>query len=150
MSSHPKSVLFLCTGNSARSILAECLADRLGEGRIRAASAGSHPKGEVHPLTLETLRGYGYDTTGLRSKSWDEFTGAGAPRFDVIVTVCDQAAGEACPIWPGHPVQVHWSIEDPAAVEGTSAERRSAFERVYRELERRIAGLARVPPRDER
>ena len=150
MSSHPKSVLFLCTGNSARSILAECLADRLGEGRIRASSAGSHPKGEVHPLTLETLRGYGYDTTGLRSKSWDEFTGPGAPRFDVIVTVCDQAAGEACPVWPGHPVQVHWSIEDPAAVEGTSDERRAAFERVYRELERRIEELARMPPREER
>jgi arsenate reductase len=145
MSSNPCNVLFLCTGNSARSILAECLANRLGEGRIRAFSAGSHPKGEVHPLSLETLQSYGYDTSGLRSKSWDEFTKPGAPRFDVIVTVCDQAAGEACPIWPGHPVQAHWSIEDPAAAEGTEDERRSAFERVYRELARRIEGLARIP-----
>ena len=145
MPSKPCNVLFLCTGNSARSILAECLANRLGEGRIRASSAGSHPKGEVHPLTLEMLQRYGYDTSGLRSKSWDEFTEPGAPRFDVIVTVCDQAAGKACPIWPGHPIQAHWSIEDPAAAEGTPDERRSAFERVYRELERRIEGLARIP-----
>lgn len=145
MPSKPCDVLFLCTGNSARSILAECLANRLGEGRIRAFSAGSHPKGEVHPLTVETLHSYGYDTSGLRSKSWDEFSAPGAPPCDVIVTVCDQAAGEACPIWPGHPVQAHWSIEDPAAAEGTPGERRSAFERAYRELERRIEGLARIP-----
>ena len=145
MASDPCNVLFLCTGNSARSILAECLANRLGEGRIRAWSAGSHPKGEVHPLTLETLRKYGYDTSGLRSKSWDEFTAPGAPHFDVIVTVCDQAAGEACPIWPGHPVQAHWSIEDPAAATGDPEERRRAFARVYRELERRIEALARLP-----
>jgi arsenate reductase len=138
-------VLFLCTGNSARSILAECLANHLGGGRIRARSAGSHPKGEVHPLTLETLRGHGYDVSGLRSKSWDEFARAGAPRFDLIVTVCDQAAGEACPIWPGHPVQAHWRIEDPAAAGGAPEERRRAFERVYRELERRIEGLVRLP-----
>jgi protein-tyrosine-phosphatase len=145
MSSRPCNVLFLCTGNSARSILAECLANRLGAGRIRAFSAGSHPKDEVHPLTLETLRSHGYDTAGLRSKSWEEFAESGAPRFDVIVTVCDQAAGEACPIWTGHPVQAHWSIEDPAAAQGTADERRAAFERAYRELERRIAGLARLP-----
>jgi len=145
MTDDPCNVLFLCTGNSARSIMAECLANRLGEGRLRAWSAGSHPKGEVHPLTLETLRRYGYDTSGLRSKSWDEFTGPGAPHFDVIVTVCDQAAGEACPIWPGHPVQAHWSIEDPAAVEGEVYERRWAFEHVYRELERRIKRFARIP-----
>jgi arsenate reductase len=145
MPSQPCNVLFLCTGNSARSILAECLANRLGGGRLRAFSAGSHPKGAVHPLSLEMLRSHGYDTSGLRSKSWDEFTEPGAPRFDVIVTVCDQAAGEACPIWPGHPVQAHWSIEDPAAAEGTADEKRSAFERAYRELERRIEGLARIP-----
>lgn len=141
----PCNVLFLCTGNSARSILAECLANRLGEGRVRAWSAGSHPKGEVHPLTLEILGKYGHDTSGLRSKSWDEFAGPGAPRFDVIVTVCDQAAGEACPLWPGHPVQAHWSIEDPAATEGERWERRTAFERVYRELERRIKAFVRLP-----
>ena len=139
------NVLFLCTGNSARSILAECLANRLGEDHIRAWSAGSHPKGEVHPLTLETLRRYGYDTSALRSKSWDEFAGPDAPHFDVIVTVCDQAAGEACPLWPGHPVQVHWSIEDPAAAEGERWERLAVFERVYRELERRIEDFARLP-----
>ncbi len=137
-------VLFLCTGNSARSIMAECLANRLGQG-IGARSAGSHPKGEVHPLTLEVLRGHGHDTSGLRSKSWEEFAGPGAPSFDVIVTVCDQAAREACPVWPGHPVQAHWSVEDPAAVGGESETRRRAFERVYRELERRIEALARLP-----
>lgn len=139
------NVLFLCTGNSARSILAESLANRRGEGCIRAWSAGSHPKGVVHPLTLELLQKYGYETSGLHSKSWDEFTELGAPRFDLIVTVCDQAAGEACPIWPGHPVQAHWSIEDPAAAKGKSSERRGAFERVYRELKRRIEGLERLP-----
>ena len=138
-------VLFLCTGNSARSVMAECLANRHGEGRGRACSAGSHPKGEVHPLTLEVLRGHGHDTSGLRSKSWEEFAGPGAPRCDVVVTVCDQAAGEACPVWPGHPVQAHWSIEDPAAVGGEPEARRRAFERVYRELERRIEALARLP-----
>lgn len=145
MKSDPWNVLFLCTGNSARSILAESLANRLGEGRIRAWSAGSHPKGEVHPLTLETLRKYGYDTSGLRSKSWDEFTRPEAPHFAVIVTVCDQAAGEACPTWPGQPVQAHWSIEDPAAAGGDRAERLRVFERVCRELERRIQALARLP-----
>jgi protein-tyrosine-phosphatase len=138
-------VLFLCTGNSARSVMAECLANRYGAGRLRARSAGSHPKGEVHPLTLDVLRGHGHDTSGLRSKSWDEFARPEAPRLDVIVTVCDQAAGEACPVWPGHPVQAHWSIEDPAAVTGEPEERRRAFERVYRELERRIEALARLP-----
>ncbi len=145
MENGPCTVLFLCTGNSARSILAECLANRLGEGRVHAWSAGSHPKGEVHPLTLETLRRYGYETSGLRSKSWDEFTAPDAPRFDVIVTVCDQAAGEACPVWPGHPVQAHWSIEDPAAAEGERYERRWAFEHVYLELERRIKSFVRLP-----
>jgi arsenate reductase len=99
----------------------------------------------VHPLTLETLRKYGYDTSGLRSKSWDEFTRPEAPHFAVIATVCDQAAGEACPVWPGHPVQAHWSIEDPAAASGDRAERLRAFERVYRELERRIHALTRLP-----
>jgi arsenate reductase len=138
-------VLFLCTGNSARSILAECLANRLGEGRIRAYSAGSHPKGAVHPLTLETLRKYGFDTSELRSKAWDEFARPDAPRLDLVVTVCDQAAGESCPVWPGHPAQAHWSIEDPAAAVGEPYERRWAFERAYRELERRIRAFARLP-----
>jgi arsenate reductase len=138
-------VLFLCTGNSARSIMAESLANRSDGGSLHARSAGSHPRGEVHPLTLETLRERGHSLAGLRSKSWQEFAGPGAPRFDVIVTVCDQAAGEACPVWPGHPVQAHWSIEDPAAATGNPEERRRAFARVYRELERRIEALARLP-----
>jgi arsenate reductase len=112
---------------------------------VQAWSAGSHPKGAVHPLTLETLRGHGYDTSKLRSKSWDEFAGPAAPHFDLVVTVCDQAAGEACPVWPGHPVQAHWSIEDPAAAEGTREERLRTFERVYGELERRIAPLVNLP-----
>jgi protein-tyrosine-phosphatase len=138
-------VLFLCTGNSARSILAECLANRAGAERLQAASAGSRPKGEVHPLALDLLRAHGHETAGLRSKSWEEFARPGAPRFDLVVTVCDQAAGEACPVWPGHPVQTHWSIEDPAAAQGEPGERQAAFERVYRELERRIDALARLP-----
>jgi len=133
------NVLFLCTGNSARSILAECIANRLGGGRVRASSAGSQPKGEVHPLSLEVLREHGYETGELRSKSWDEFAQPGAPHFDRIVTVCDQAAAEACPVWPGHPAQTHWSIEDPAAATGSLAERRASFEQAYRELERRVA-----------
>jgi arsenate reductase (thioredoxin) len=145
MTEESRAVLFLCTGNSARSVMAECLANRYGEGRLWAQSAGSHPKGEVHPLTLATLREHGHSVSGLHSKSWDEFARPEAPRFDVIVTVCDQAAGEACPIWPGHPVQAHWSIEDPAAVTGEPEVRRRAFERVYRELERRIEALARLP-----
>lgn len=139
------NVLFLCTGNSARSILAECLANRAGGERLRAASAGSRPKGEVHPLALALLRARGHETAGLRSKSWEEFARPGAPRFDLVVTVCDQAAGEACPVWPGHPVQAHWSIEDPAAAQGDLGERQAAFERVYRELEGRIEALAFLP-----
>jgi arsenate reductase len=139
------NVLFLCTGNSARSVLAECLANRLGEGRLRAWSAGSHPRAEIHPLTREILQEHGHDTSNLRSKSWDELAGPGAPRFDLVVTVCDRAAGETCPVWPGHPVQAHWSIEDPAAASGERRERLRAFERAYREIERRIAALARLP-----
>jgi arsenate reductase len=145
MSEQTYDVLFLCTGNSARSILAEALLKRLGGGRFRAHSAGSQPKGQVHPLALALLAEAGHDGSGLRSKSWDEFTGPDAPHFDVIVTVCDQAAGEACPLWPGHPVQAHWSIEDPAAAEGERWERRAAFERVYHELERRIEAFVRLP-----
>jgi arsenate reductase len=141
----PLVVLFLCTGNSARSVLAECLANRLGAGRIRAFSAGSRPKGEVHPLTLETLRRHGHPTAGLRSKGWDAFAEPGAPRLDLVVTVCDQAAGEACPIWPGQPVTAHWSLEDPAAAAGDLAARRGAFEDTYRELARRIERLVRLP-----
>ncbi len=139
MAERPASVLFLCTGNSARSILAEALLNRDGGGRFRAFSAGSFPKGAVHPMALELLQERGFPVEGLRSKSWDEFAGADAPPLDLIVTVCDNAAGEAYPIWPGNPARAHWGIADPAAVEGV--EQRAAFEEAYRLLEARIADL---------
>ena len=139
MGERPASVLFLCTGNSARSILAEALLNRDGGGRFRAFSAGSFPKGAVHPMALALLRDRGFPVAGLRSKSWDEFAGAGAPPLDLIVTVCDNAAGETCPVWPGHPARAHWGIADPAAVEGDG--QRAAFEEAYRLLEARIADL---------
>lgn len=130
------NVLFLCTGNSARSIIGEVLTNHYGEGRFRAYSAGSNPKGEVHPMAIETLGGLGYDTSGLRSKSWNEFTGSDAPQFDFIFTVCDNAAGESCPLWLGHPMTAHWGIEDPAAVEGDG--QRQAFINAISYLRRRI------------
>ena len=142
--SEPASALFLCTGNSARSILAEALLNRLGEGRWRGFSAGSFPKGEVHPMALQVLAGHGFPTAGLRSKSWDEFAGAGAPRLDLVVTVCDNAAGEACPIFPGTPARLHWGLADPAAVEG--AGQRAAFEAAYDELEARISAFLAGQP----
>jgi protein-tyrosine-phosphatase len=132
------NALFLCTGNSARSILAEVILNRLGAGRFRAYSAGSHPKGEVNPLALALLRERGDDVGGLRSKSWDEFARPGAPMLDFVFTVCDAAAGEACPLWPGQPVTAHWGVEDPAAVIGSLDEQRRAFQRVYAVLEQRI------------
>ena len=130
------NVLFLCTGNSARSIMAEKLLEHWGTGRFRAFSAGSFPKGEVHPLALETLTRMHLPTAGLRSKSWDEFAGPGAPPLHFVFTVCDRAANEVCPVWPGHPATAHWGIADPAAVEG--ADERRAFARAFRELEARI------------
>lgn len=136
--------LFLCTGNSARSILAEAILDRLGGGRFRAHSAGSFPKGDVHPMALEVLRERGYDTADLRSKSWDEFAKPGAPSLDFVFTVCDNAAGEACPVWPGHPPTAHWGVEDPAAFEGPAEGQRDLFGRVYRELERRIEAFVEL------
>lgn len=139
-----RHVLFLCTGNSARSILAEAILGRLGAGRFRAHSAGSHPKGRVHPMALELLHERGYETAGLRSKNWEEFAGPGAPSLDFVFTVCDDAAGEACPVWPGRPVTTHWGVADPAAFEGREPERRWLFRRVYRELERRIELLTRL------
>lgn len=141
--SAPLTVLFLCTGNSARSILAEALLNRMGEGRFRAFSAGSHPKGEPHPMALEVLQAHGFSTEGLRSKSWSEFAGAGAQPIDLIVTVCDDAAGEACPVWPGRPITAHWGIEDPARVEG--AGQREAFETALRYLHNRISLLLALP-----
>ncbi|MFA6122201.1 MAG: arsenate reductase ArsC [Sphingomonas sp.] len=143
MSERIYNVLILCTGNSARSILAEVLLNTLGRGRFRGFSAGSFPKGAVHPMALEVLRASGMSTEGLRSKSWDEFSGPDAPAIDIIITVCDNAAGEVCPIWPGHPVTAHWGIEDPAAVEGEG--QRHAFETAMRYLSNRINLLLALP-----
>jgi len=137
-------VLFLCTGNSARSILAEAILSRLGAGRFCAYSAGSYPKGEVHPLALEVLQERGYDISGFRSKSWDEFAKQGAPALDFVFTVCDNAAGEACPVWPGQPMTAHWGVEDPAAFEGPEEKQLWVFRRSYAELERRIELFANL------
>jgi arsenate reductase len=141
----PYHTLFLCTGNSARSLMAECALGRWGGERFRAASAGSHPKGAPHPLALELLRAYGYDVSKLRSKSWDEFAAPGAPPLDFVFTVCDRARGEACPVWPGQPVTAHWGCDDPAAAEGSHEERLRVFRRVYSELENRIKIFAALP-----
>ena len=138
-----QTVLFLCTGNSARSIMAEALVNARGAGRFRAFSAGSHPKGQVHRMALETLRRHDVPVDGLRSKSWNEFAAPDAPVVDLVVTVCDHAAAEICPIWPGHPTKVHWSIADPASAEGTEGDRDRAFEDAYQALEARIAALLR-------
>jgi arsenate reductase len=134
----PLNVLFLCTGNSARSILAEYILNRLGEGRFRGYSAGSFPKGQVNPLAVSLLAEQGFDTAGLRSKSWSEFAAPDAPAMDFVFTVCDQAAGEICPIWPGHPITAHWGIPDPAAVDGSLPDAMLAFREAFRILERRI------------
>ncbi|HTN27368.1 MAG TPA: arsenate reductase ArsC [Burkholderiales bacterium] len=132
------NVLFLCTGNSARSILAEAYLNAAGKGRFRAYSAGSHPAGKVNPLALDLLARNHLDTTGLRSKSWDEFARPGAPKLDFVFTVCDNAAGEVCPIWPGQPMTAHWGVADPAAVEGTDEAKHRAFMRAFTELSARI------------
>lgn len=145
MSAATRNTLFLCTGNSARSILAESLLNDLGRGRFRAWSAGSHPKGEVHPLALATLERLHLPASGYRSKSWDEFTAPGAPVFDFIFTVCDNAAGEACPFWPGQPVTAHWGVPDPAAVDGSMEQQRKAFLDVAMTLRRRIELFLALP-----
>jgi arsenate reductase len=142
------NVLFLCTGNSARSILSEVLLNERGQGQFRASSAGSHPAGRVNPYALELLQKMGWSTDGLRSKSWDEFSGPGAPRLDFVFTVCDNAAGEVCPFWPGQPVTAHWGIPDPAAVEGTHDQKLSAFEDAFRILDRRIGAFLGLPIRN--
>ena len=139
------NVLFLCTGNSARSILAEAYLNAAGRGRFTAYSAGSHPGGKVNPLALELLEKNRIDTAGLRSKSWDEFARPGAPLLDFVFTVCDNAAGEVCPIWPGQPISAHWGVKDPAAVEGSHDERRKAFLRAFTELSARINLLLALP-----
>ncbi len=139
------NVLFLCTGNSARSILAEALLNHLGGDNFRAYSAGSHPKGQVHPLALELLRAANLPADGARSKSWDEFADATSPRLDVIITVCDNAAAKVCPVWPCKPAKAHWGLPDPAAVLGTEAQRRAAFGETLAELERRIRQFIAQP-----
>jgi arsenate reductase len=138
MTENIKNVLFLCTGNSARSILAEALIDHWGQGRFKGYSAGSYPKGAVNPLAIELLSQFGMPTDSMRSKSWDEFAVPGAPVMDFVFTVCDQAAGEQCPIWPGHPITAHWGVPDPAAVEGKKAMQMLAFREAFSMLERRI------------
>lgn len=138
MTRMPYNVLFLCTGNSARSIMAECSLNRWGRGRFNAFSAGSHPRGEIHPITVETLEKMNFDTKALRSKSWDEFAQPGSAPLDFVFTVCDQAAGEACPIWPGQPMTAHWGVEDPAAFGGSPEAQRRVFQRIYMELDARI------------
>jgi arsenate reductase len=141
----PYNVLFLCTGNSARSIIAESVLDRLGRGKFRGFSAGSFPKGEVHPYALELLKRQNYPIDHLRSKSWNEFAGPGAEPLDFVFTVCDNAAGEVCPIWPGQPMTAHWGLPDPAAVEGNESERRLAFAETLRMLRNRIGVFVSLP-----
>ena len=139
------NVLFLCTGNSARSILGEAIMNKLGEGRFRAWSAGSQPRGEVHPMALSVLNGLGFDTAGMRSKSWDEFAVPDAPQFDFIFTVCDNAAGETCPVWIGHPMTAHWGVEDPVAVQGSHEEQRRAYANAFMVLRNRLSMFAALP-----
>ena len=145
MSDHPFNVLFLCTGNSARSVLAEGILRKDGAGRFSAFSAGSHPKERVNPFALKVLGAYGYPTHGYRSKSWDEFAAPGAPVMDFVFTVCDSAAGETCPVWPGQPMTAHWGIEDPAAVEGSDIEKERAFVTAFKYLKNRISVFISLP-----
>ncbi len=139
------NVLFLCTGNTARSVLAEGILRKEGAGRFNAFSAGSQPKGTVNPFALKVLEAYGYPSDGFRSKSWDEFATAGAPTMDFIFTVCDSAAGEACPVWLGHPATAHWGIPDPAAVEGSDIEKEAAFNTAFRLMKNRISLFTALP-----
>jgi arsenate reductase len=143
----PFNVLFLCTGNSARSVIAEAILNKVGQGTFAAYSAGSQPKGEVNPHTIRLLEGLGYDTSDFRSKSWHEFAQPGAPAFDFVFTVCDDAAGETCPVWPGQPMTAHWGIADPAAATGSPAEIALAFKEAYRLLSQRIGIFAALPLR---
>jgi arsenate reductase (thioredoxin) len=145
MSDQVFNVLFLCTGNSARSILAEAILNRAGQGRFKAYSAGSQPKGEVHPYALQLLKSLNHDTSFARSKSWEEFAVAGAPQMHFVFTVCDNAANESCPVWPGQPMTAHWGVLDPAAVDGTEAEKHLAFAEAYRMLNNRISIFTSLP-----
>jgi arsenate reductase (thioredoxin) len=147
MSDDAFNVLFLCTGNSARSIMAEGILRKEGAGRFAAFSAGSHPKGAVNPLAVKVLESFGYPIDGYRSKPWDEFAAPGAPPLDFVFTVCDSAAGEACPVWPGQPMTAHWGIEDPAAVEGTPMQKEAAFVTAFKYLRNRITLFTALPMR---
>ena len=147
MADRPFNVLFLCTGNSARSIMAEAILNSLGAGKFHAYSAGSQAKGQLHPETVQLLRGLGYEISGFRSKSWSEFARPGAPALDFVFTVCDNAAGEACPVWPGQPMTAHWGIPDPADAQGTAAEIALAFKDAYRMLFQRIGIFTALPLR---
>jgi len=145
LTDRPYNVLFLCTGNSARSIIAEALINQWGKGRFRGFSAGSHPKGAVHPIALELLKKMNLPIEGLRSKSWDEFAATAAPRLDFVFTVCDNAAGEVCPYWPGQPMTAHWGVPDPAAVEGSDTQKWLAFRDTFRMLDNRIKIFTSLP-----
>jgi len=145
MSDRVYNVLFLCTGNSSRSIMAEALAATLSKGRFRAFSAGSHPSGAVHPLAIELVKTTRYPVDYLRSKSWDEFSGPDAAHMDFVITVCDKAAGEVCPFWPGQPLSAHWGFEDPAALQGSDAEKRAMFSRIFREIMTRMNIFVNLP-----
>jgi len=145
MSENTYNILFLCTGNSARSILAECILNRQGLGKFEAYSAGSQPKGQVHPEAVDLLQRFNYVTDDLRSKNWDEFAEAGAPALDFVFTVCDNAASEVCPVWPGQPMSAHWGIEDPAAITESHEKQRQAFKNAYFQLERRIQIFTNLP-----
>lgn len=145
MADRKMNVLFLCTGNSARSVLAEVLLNGMAPTRFSAYSAGSQPKGEINPFAIELLQKNRLPTAGLRSKSWDEFSRPGAPEMDFVFTVCDQAAGEVCPVWPGQPMTAHWGIDDPAAVEGSDEEKRKAFFRAYNQLQHRLQIFVSLP-----
>jgi len=145
MSKKIYNVLFLCTGNSARSILGEVLLNHLGKGQFHAYSAGSHPAGEVNPFAIELLQKNKLPVENLRSKSWDEFSAPGAPQFDFVFTVCDNAAGEVCPVWPGQPMTAHWGIDDPAAATGSDADKRKAFVTAFTQLSRRISLFISLP-----
>ena len=147
MADRPFNVLFLCTGNSARSIMAEVILNKIGRGKFHAFSAGSQPKGRVHPETVRLLQGLGHDTSVLRSKTWSEFAGPGAPPLDFVFTVCDNAAGETCPVWPGQPMTAHWGVPDPAAATGSPAEIGLAFKDAYRMLHQRIGVFTALPLR---
>jgi arsenate reductase len=146
MENRVTNVLFLCTANSARSVMAEAILDRLGEGRFRAFSAGARPAGDIHPETRALLQSLGYRTEGLRSKSWEEFSGENGAEMDLVITVCDRAAKEPCPLWPGHPLTAHWGFEDPAAFHGPDVESQAVFARVYDDIETAVKLLVKLSP----